>query len=219
VDAQQLAWSAACYPAVGAVLGLVWWALGRFAMAALPPLTVGLLLVALQWLLTGGLHLDGLSDWADGWYGSRVRARRLEIMKDSRIGALGATALVLTVLLKASLLAEAPPYWWTLVLYEALAKLVMVAAIVGFPHARTSGTGSLLGQTGIRQALVAALLPLLLLAGAPWQATVAAAAASLVALLLAGHWSSALGGLTGDCYGALHEIYQVCWLLLLEVLI
>ena len=219
VNDRMMAGSIGYYPIVGAALGAAWYWLQLFGWSWLPALTVGLLLVAAQALVTGGLHLDGLSDFVDGWFGGRDRERRLAIMRDSRIGALGASALCLVLLLKASLLATPPREVLSLVLYECSAKLVLVLAVVAFPYARSSGTGSLLRQAGWRQALAAALLPVTLLLWAKsWPLTIASGLAMLACWWLASRWSAALGGLTGDCYGALHEIYQVLFLLSWEVL-
>jgi len=219
VDDRMLAASISYYPIVGAALGAAWYWLQWLGWSRVPALTLGLLLVGAQALVTGGLHLDGLCDFIDGWFGSRDRERRLAIMRDSRIGAFGAIALCLVLLLKASLLATPPREVLGLVLYECSAKLVLVLAVVAFPYARSSGTGSLLRQAGWRQALAAALLPVTLLIWAKsWPLTIACGLAGSLCWLLGSRWSTALGGLTGDCYGALHEIYQVVFLLSWEVL-
>lgn len=219
VNERMLAGSVIYYPAVGAALGVAWCWLQRLGWSRLPTPTAGWLLVAAQAMITGGLHLDGLADLTDGWFGSYDRERRLAIMRDSRIGALGAVSLLLVLSLKASLLATAPAAALVLVLYECTAKLVLVLAVVAFPYARGSGTGSLLRQAGWRQAVTATLIPLTLLLWArSWPLTIACGLAGSVCWLLAKRWATSLGGLTGDCYGALHEIYQVLFLLSWEVL-
>lgn len=219
VDQAHLATSIVFYPAVGAILGAGLYLVNWQSFRVLPPLTCGLLLVGLQILLTGGLHVDGLCDLTDGWYGSNDREKRLTIMKDSRIGALGAISLVLVILLKASLLAVPRSIWLVLVLYEAGAKMMMVLAVGLFPYARSTGTGALLGQVQTRHVLAAAVLPLVLLAFAPWKVGLACCLAWAAGLFLVSRWSGALGGLTGDCYGAVHELWQVLFLLTLEVLL
>lgn len=99
--------SAAHLPGIGVLVGglvaLLSWAL----MLALPAgaLAVAVLGTVFTVLLTGGFHEDGLADVADGLGGSYDHARALEIMKDSRVGAFGAMALVLALLSKVSLLA------------------------------------------------------------------------------------------------------------------
>jgi adenosylcobinamide-GDP ribazoletransferase len=102
--------SAAHFPAVGWLAAAV--AAGTYAAALLllPPLPAAPLVAAVLCtvatvLLTGAFHEDGLSDLADGLGGSHDRTRALAIMKDSRIGAFGAIALVLALLAKVALLA------------------------------------------------------------------------------------------------------------------
>ncbi|MBC9180481.1 adenosylcobinamide-GDP ribazoletransferase, partial [Pseudoroseomonas ludipueritiae] len=97
------------YPLVGLGIG----AAGGAVMAAglwlgLPPLVAALWSLAATLLLTGGFHEDGLADTADGFGGGRDRARKLEIMRDSRIGSYGVLALVLALGLRAAALAALP---------------------------------------------------------------------------------------------------------------
>ena len=75
-------------------------------MAGLSPSVAAALALAAAMLATGCLHEDGLSDVADGFGGGKTRERKLEIMRDSRIGAYGAAALVMSVLIRWSALAD-----------------------------------------------------------------------------------------------------------------
>lgn len=218
VNADHLAGSLIFFPLVGALIGLLLQLGSLLFTHWLPPLTSGLLLVAMQVLITGGLHLDGIGDLGDAWYGSQDQEKRLDIMRDSRLGALGAISLLLVITIKASLLAKRQPYWQSLVLYEAGAKLIMVLAIVIFPYARSAGTGAMFKKAKTRHVAIAALLPLLILILAPWQISLAVALATLSSWLMAHRLRQALGGLTGDCYGALHEIWQIFFLIALEVI-
>ncbi len=107
---EMLRASAAHFPGVGGVVGgaacTVFAALCLYLpSAAALPLVAAVLSTAVSVLLTGGFHEDGLADVSDGLGGSYQRERALEIMKDSRIGAFGAMALVLVLLSKVSLLA------------------------------------------------------------------------------------------------------------------
>ena len=91
--------SAWAWPLVGAVLGAFGAALSSGALwLGVTPGVTAVLVLALGAMLTGGLHEDGLSDTADGLYGGWTKARRLEIMKDSRVGSYGVLALVLVTL-------------------------------------------------------------------------------------------------------------------------
>ena len=101
--------SAGHFPGVGWIIGAVGMAVFVVALYLLPgeagALAAALLCIVATVWLTGAFHEDGLADVADGLGGSRERGRALEIMKDSRIGAFGAIALVLALGLKAALLA------------------------------------------------------------------------------------------------------------------
>ena len=103
--------SAAHFPGVGWLLGIVQALLGVLLLRCLPagpqtPLVVASLGCVVGLLLTGAFHEDGLADVADGLGGSYDRVRALEIMKDSRVGAFGAIAVAMALLLRVALLAQ-----------------------------------------------------------------------------------------------------------------
>ncbi len=114
--------SAGHFPGVGLLVGVLAAAVYVFFQALLPdtsftPLVAAVLSTVASVLLTGGFHEDGLADVADGLGGSSLRERALEIMKDSRVGAFGAMALVLALLAKTAVLAmlgtvEGTPTGW-----------------------------------------------------------------------------------------------------------
>jgi adenosylcobinamide-GDP ribazoletransferase len=200
------------FPLAGLLLGLLLAGLG----AVLGPLwsegvrAVGL--VVAWGVLTAGLHLDGLSDTFDGVLSWRSRERKLEIMRDSRIGAMGALALAAVLALKIALLASAGAAWLpAIVLAPVLGRWADVYGIVFFPAAREGGLGksfqSMLGPRDFAVASLTALAAALLLAGP--RGLVALLLVWLVAHLLGRWWTRDLGGLTGDTYGALCEIGEV----------
>src|SRR6266498_1937436 len=94
------------YPFVGLVIGALTWLAWRGAMFAFPPLVAGVITLVIWVALTGGLHLDGLADCCDGLFASASAERRLEIMKDPRVGAFGVIGLILVLFLKAAALAS-----------------------------------------------------------------------------------------------------------------
>ncbi|MBL4890077.1 MAG: adenosylcobinamide-GDP ribazoletransferase, partial [Candidatus Lindowbacteria bacterium] len=77
------------YPLVGLILGLILAGTGMALLLFVPPMLTALIITVLWALLTGGLHLDGVSDTCDGLFSSRTPERSLEIMKDSHIGTMG----------------------------------------------------------------------------------------------------------------------------------
>jgi adenosylcobinamide-GDP ribazoletransferase len=208
------------FPAVGLLLGaismgLAWVVLDRLA---LPPHPLwALALVGVQAILTGALHLDGLSDVVDGLGGSRGdRERALGIMKDPRIGAFGVVALVLVILAKGVAMDEvlrSPGRKAMLLAYPVVARLGAGLLVVFLPCARTTG----LAHTFHREAhwtaaLATALLTIGLLWAEEW-ATVVPAACGLGVGLAAGLYIAArLRGLTGDGYGAAIELGELAFL-------
>lgn len=228
---EVLARSVVYYPLVGAVIGGVLSGAGWLLAPVVPPLPGAALLLTLWVALSGALHLDGLMDTADGVLSHRSRERMLEIMKDSRVGAMGVIAAVLLLLFKfslaASLLEEGK---WTaaapLIAASCMfSRLWVTAAIAKWPFARPGeglaslfagvGTGHFVKALLLHSAIVAAVyslagmtLPVLLLIF-----VIQTVVTISVGLLLSVWLSRKLGGLTGDTYGALNEILEAVLLL------
>ncbi len=209
--------SSAFFPLVGLLLGLAMTGIDRLLAPVLPPAPLNALLLAFLAAATGLLHLDGLADTAEGLLGGHDREQRLAIMHDSRIGAFGAAALALVLLLQWSALWSLVAPWRlpALLLFPVLGRAAMTVAIAAFPYARPQGLGTLFRRHVWPWPAPVALATSLLLAvlcfadGGVilWGATLLATAA-LGALL-----TSRLGGLTGDTYGAICELTQTLILL------
>lgn len=208
--------SCAWFPLAGAALGLAVAGGAHLAAGHVPPLLGGALAAAALAWLSGGLHLDGLADLFDGLSGGHGdRTRTLAIMRDARIGAHGAAALVVVLLAKAAALAElvVRDDFWVLLAAPAVARFLAVPLVVGFPYARPEGLGKAFhGTAGAREVAVAAVLAAAAVApGAP--ATLApAAAAGAAAYGVALVARRRLGGLTGDVYGAAIELAELAFL-------
>jgi adenosylcobinamide-GDP ribazoletransferase len=161
--------------------------------------------------LTAGLHLDGLADTFDGVMSWRPRERKLEIMRDSRIGVMGALALIAVFGLKVALLSTARAWVPALLLAPTLGRWAMSYALCRYPAARADGLGAAAqmhsGPAALRNATLIALAAALLIAGL--RGVIACALVWLVTRTLARWWTRDLGGLTGDTYGALCEIGEV----------
>lgn len=139
------------FPLVGGVVGAA--GSGALLLACglgLPPVVGALIAVAAQIWLTGGLHEDGLADFADGM-GGATRPRRLEIMRDSRIGSHGTLALGLAVALRVAALAAMPPAAAAagLLVAGAMSRAGIVALLAILPPARTDGSGRAAGRAGL----------------------------------------------------------------------
>jgi adenosylcobinamide-GDP ribazoletransferase len=214
-DAGALARSLFWFPWVGALLGLGFWAAWAGLHRVLPAPAAAALLLALTVWVTGGLHLDGLADTADGLGGGHTPETALRIMKDSRVGAFGVISLVLALILKFSLflsLAAQPDRTAALMLFPVVSRWGMVLLAYLSPYARPEGG---LGQAmtlGVsRQVLAGASLSAwvlsVLILGAPGLVLFAAAAA--LVWLGSLYFHRRLGGITGDILGATNEVVEI----------
>ena len=196
---------------LGAILGLID---GGLIWLGLPNLVRSVLIIAIAVGLTGGLHLDGVSDTADGLAVTDPE-RRLVVMKDSLTGAFGVMAIALVLLLKFAALSElGSGRWFCLMLAMGWGRWGQVAAIAFYPYLRTEGKGAFHRATfKFPQDLLLGLFCLILfsLSFTFWQPefwllTLQATFLGGVIALLTGWWfAKQLGGHTGDSYGAIVE--------------
>lgn len=233
-NGEELAPAVAWFPLVGAALGgalvAVDWACGR-AFPRVSHFLSAALVLAVYALLTGGLHHDGLMDTADAFWGRRSREERLRIMKDSRAGALGVTALVLVLLaelaavyaLPARLEGAAGRFRWAVLLsFPAAGRWAMSYLCVRFPYAREEGTGAAMVGTSRGAHLAwASTLALATLAASfallvriPMMIPMLALFSLAFAELLGGYFHRLLGGITGDVIGAAGFLCEAGMLLL-----
>ena len=213
---QALGRQAPLFPLAGLLVGAVTLAADAAAGLLFGPAVRAAAVIAAGVWVTGALHLDGLMDTADGIGSHRSRERMLEIMRDSRVGAMGAITGALSLLLRFALLLEltGPLRWQALLLAPALGRMAIALAAGCFPAARSPGSGlgaSFAASVG-RWRGAAALAPGLLAAaalGGQGGGHTAAALAAAIALLGGRTLTARLGGLTGDTYGALNEAAEL----------
>jgi adenosylcobinamide-GDP ribazoletransferase len=182
-------------------------------------------------LLTGGLHLDGLADTADGLGSRRPRDEALAIMRRSDVGPFGVAALLFTVLMQITALATVNPGWpgaGAVLLAAVTGRVAVVLATgPGSPAARPDGFGALVAAATTARARVAAGATVLAVAAgtaavvsdpaAALRAAAAVLAGLLAAELLRRIAVRRLGGLTGDVFGALIEVAAATALLALAL--
>jgi adenosylcobinamide-GDP ribazoletransferase len=174
--------------------------------------------VAFLAFITGGLHLDGLADSADGLYFHHDRKKSLEIMKDPRVGVMGAVALLFCLGFKFTglLVLEFERCWIWLVVAPSLARSAQVAGLVFMNDARgTGGVGQALYQKGKYQYLIFCLIPLAL----PFWISISVGVTVGVAFIIINlslftFFRHRLGGMTGDTFGALTEFVETAFLVL-----
>jgi adenosylcobinamide-GDP ribazoletransferase len=211
------------FPVVGALVGLVaGLVFAALTLAGVPSFPAAIVVLAVLALLTGALHEDGLADCADA-LGPHDRSRRLEVMRDSRIGTFGALALILVTLLR---LAGLSSLWdpvaqvATLVVVGALSRGLLVPTMALLPPARRDGLGAAAGRPDRTNVLSALALPLLLaftLLPAD-RALVVVAAAIVASVLWAWVAQRSFGGQSGDVLGAQQQLAEAAMLLAVTTL-
>ena len=137
--------SVVAFPYVGLIIGLILALLYGILSPFIPLVPLMLILVIAEFLITGGLHADGLMDTSDGFFSGRERDRKLEIMKDSRIGSFGVVAFVFVTLLKWQLLTAIPTAEFipmALIMMPLMSRWSLVLSIRSYPYAREQGMGA-----------------------------------------------------------------------------
>lgn len=212
------------YPYAGAVVGIVGAIVIFIAtVTGLPPIPAAILSATAMTFTTGALHEDGLADMADGFGGGHERQRKLEIMKDSRIGTYGVLALIFSQALRVMVLAELIAFNLTasmagLVLAAAFSRATSMLFWYALPPARSDGLSKSSGQPD-RTALIisfclTAFLALVLL---PWSfgsvALILAAFAGLCSMfVLIWICKNQIQGQTGDTIGATQQVCELVFM-------
>jgi adenosylcobinamide-GDP ribazoletransferase len=217
VEVRDLAAAISCFPLLGVAIGALCLGVYELSAAAFGPLLAAVSCVACAALITGGLHLDGLADLFDALGGGRGdRKRMLEIMRDPRVGAHGASALVLVLMAKVIAVAQLPAdaRWAGLCGAAAIARLMAVWLLFGLPPARTDGLGHDMGA-GLRAGHMAFATGTFLILSVLLGPLLLTAALASVAVALGLGWlaRARLGGVTGDVCGATIELAELAFLL------
>lgn len=230
-SSDNLSGSLIFFPVVGTFLGIVLLVLNNIFIYLFPYIVANTLLIVSSLLLTGGLHIDGFADCCDGLFKYGNPEKRLEIMRDSRIGAYGAAGIMVILLLRFAALQSLPQdfRFAALLCAPILSRWAMAYAVVFWKYARQEGLGKAFQKStpliGVITSLVTAglLLAAIIFSisnAALEQAVIFLACVSIslfVVNIAAGYCVRKLGGLTGDCYGFINEIIECSILLFFTV--
>ena len=197
-------YSAMFYPLVGFILGSILWLTHSLLQNSMPSTHLSVIIFSLWVLLTGALHLDGLSDSVDGLFVSRDRA--LEVMKDSHVGGMGMTFTIVFLALKLSSVIYLEAYY-LLPIILMFSRLNALFAIFFYNYI-SSGVGKLIKDEFTAKHLSIATL---------FSLTVALVFSSLslffvviaVVLICGGFFTARLKGLNGDIYGFIIEVTEL----------
>lgn len=221
--APDLSRLARAVPIAGALLAAISaLALALADVAGLPPLVCAGLAVSAQLLISGALHEDGLADVADGFGGGATRDRKLEIMRDSRVGAYGAAALALSLLLRVGALGALLEHGLGdaaagIILAGAASRAAALAPLALLPPARPDGLGAEAGRRRggvVAAAVSAAIIAVLLGLGGLGleRAMLGLGLAFAAALAMAAIARRQIGGQTGDVAGAAQQLAEIACL-------
>lgn len=218
---ENMAYVMCFFPWVGAVIGAVTWGFGVFgAKLGLTPAFYTIILMLIPWLLTGGIHLDGLLDTADAMSSYQERERRLEIMKDSHAGAFAVITCVVYFFFYYGVYSQATLRVFPVIaLSFVLSRTLSALAIVTFPKARKTGSVSAMARGAKdRRVKVTMVIYLILILAAmlllDWKLGLICYVTGLIMYAL--YYRNSLkyfGGTTGDlagCFLTLCELFTAC---------
>ena len=222
VSPEEVGRSIVYFPLVGVIIGLILvglnWLLGLF----LPSALVTVLLVVSLVVISGALHLDGFVDTCDGIGGHKTVEERWRVMQDSRAGGFGIIGVCCLLLVKYVSMSGVPDSWLmqTLVLMPVVGRWAMVYAVFAYPYAKPSGLGKVFKQMASWPRFVIATFITLAVVVilAPLTGFVIMLAIWVIVIAMAAYLKGKFGGLTGDTYGAINEVAEVCVLILVCML-
>jgi adenosylcobinamide-GDP ribazoletransferase len=202
--------SSAWFPLIGLLMGGLITGFFYGVSFVFPPLLASGLTVAVWIGITGGLHLDGLADCCDGMFHASNPERRLEIMKDPRLGAFGVIGLILFILIKVVCVysLSSGTYWIAIPLAVSSARWLLLWAGKQ-KMARSTGMGTDFASGITLKSILPAFLVIMavtILSG--WQGVIIVLAAHAAAWLIFRVATKQLGGLTGDVFGLIVEITE-----------
>lgn len=214
-EADDLAGGLIFFPVVGVIIGFGLAAIGWLIWPLLPALPAAAVMVFLLLAISGGFHLDGLADAADGLFSARPREQILIIMRDSHIGSMGVVALIMVLLMKTAALASLPQAEaaGALFLMPIAGRCLMLFMMALLPYVRGSeGIAALFYDRASQQKKIVYITGALLYSGC-WYggggAGLAAGAAAVVLMFaFAGLCKNKIGGATGDTLGATCELTE-----------
>jgi cobalamin 5'-phosphate synthase/cobalamin synthase len=213
-DAKDVAQSARWFPLIGAMLGALYVTVLRLFAPWFPASIVAILIIITEALVTGGLHLDGLADTADGLGGGRTPDDALRIMRDHAIGSYGAIALIVVILMKvaaAAVLIERHQAERYLVLAPTLGRWSVVLVGCALPYARPASAVS--NQMGKTELAIATIVMAVVTASAGWRGAVCVGIALCASAVCGLIYKRKIRGVTGDTLGATVEITEALTLL------
>lgn len=217
---QEMGRAVAWFPLVGVALGFLLYGVNTLAQLIFPA-SVSAALTVFAWIIfTRAFHLDGFMDTCDGLFGGFTPERRLEIMKDSRMGAFGTIGGALVLLTEYTALHSSVNLLSALLLATTLGRWASPLVIYFFPYAREEGLGiEMKRNVRLQEVLVATLIAGVTswFAAGGWLGLVLMLGAAIIAFIVAWYAMRLLHGLTGDIYGTVTTTVEMFILLIFTI--
>ena len=208
---QEMGRAVGWFPLVGVVLGFLLYSV-NYTARLIFPVSVSAAITLFAWIIvTRAFHLDGFMDTCDGLFGGWTPERRLEIMKDSRMGAFGVVGGVLVLLTEYAALQSSVNLFPALMLSTTLGRWGSPLVIYAFPYAREDGLGiEMKRNVSIREVILATLISgVIAWFVAGWIGFLLMLGAVVVSFLVAFYAMRLLSGLTGDIYGTVTTLVEM----------
>ena len=217
---QEMALAVGWFPLVGIVLGLALYGVNILAQMVFPA-SVSAALTLFAWVIfTRAFHLDGFMDTCDGLFGGWTPERRLEIMKDSRMGAFGVAGGILILLTEYVALQSSVNLFAALMLSTTLGRWTSPLVIYAFPYAREDGLGSEMKRNvSIREVILATLITGITawFTAGGWLGLTLMLGTAMIGFLVALYAIRLLPGLTGDIYGTVTTLVEMSVLVVFTI--
>lgn len=222
IGEKKIARSLPFFPIVGYIIGLLLYIIYLVTKNIFYEKVVFSLVIIAHFLLTGGMHLDGFADTMDGFFCGKPREKKLEIMRDSNIGAFGATSICLLIMLKYILISSLSSGFISrsLLLSPVFGRWAMTFSIIFLPYARKKGLGGIFTKYKEPGLFVLSTLVTIILGyihAGVW-GIIGIFVVFLGCILFSNITLKHLNGMTGDTYGALCEVCEVVALLFFSFL-
>ncbi|MGL5964804.1 MAG: adenosylcobinamide-GDP ribazoletransferase [Fusobacteriaceae bacterium] len=231
IDWDKLGKSMKFFPLVGIVLGMIMYLSAKILMMNIDSsIVISTLVVIMYVVLTGGIHLDGLSDTFDGIFSYRSKQRMLEIMKDSRVGANGVISLVVYFILSVVLLSELETLGIemgaVILIYPVLGRMSSALNCAASEYARSSGMAkAFVENTSYKDFIISFTISLAYVFGVikyfelPISLIMTVPVTAILSYYFARVMKRKIGGVTGDTLGAVLELSQIASILSLYFLV
>ena len=217
---QEMGRAVGWFPLVGVGLGLALYGVSM-AAGSIFPASVSAALTLFAWVIfTRAFHLDGFMDTCDGLFGGWTPERRLEIMKDSRMGAFGVAGGILILLTEYAALHSSLHLFPALMLSTTLGRWVSPLVIYAFPYAREDGLGiEMKRNVSARDIILATLIAGIIssLAAGIWVGLALMLGTAMLGFLIALYAMRLLPGLTGDIYGTVTTLVETAVLVFFTI--